>query len=407
MRLAFSFFGSFSLRAAVLAAALALPLAAPAVAQRDVTRDELAALEAERDGLLAQLNALEQAEGAAVADLSTLETKLIAAASEARRREEQATVAEMKLATLRARLVSARQDLRGDEAALEELMASLALSGRHRPPALLTQPDNANEAIRAAIVMGEVAPLLNERTAALTTEIDALRKLERLALREQTRLEAAEAGIALKQEEILQMTAQKRAAYADVAGDVEGLRARAKALGAEANTVRELLAALEAGAPTSPGLKPRRAVKQYAALKPSPPAQTTRSVSRAALGQLTRPAAGRLVRAWGEKMADGSKSPDMVTATRSAAQVVSPVDGTVIWSQSLRSYSQLLIIKTSGDYLIVMSGMAESYVSQGQTVKRGEPVARMHNRISPEPELSLEVRDGDKSINPAKFIARG
>ena len=64
MRLAFSFFGSFPLRAPVLAAALALPLAWPATAQRDVTRDELVALEAERDGLLAQLNALEQAESA-------------------------------------------------------------------------------------------------------------------------------------------------------------------------------------------------------------------------------------------------------------------------------------------------------------------------------------------------------
>lgn len=405
MRLAVSYFGLAALRAMTLAAVFLLPQIMVADAQRDVTRDELQALEAERDGLLMQLEELEGRKASSTVDLAQLETQLIAAASESRRREEQASVAEMKLATLRARLASARQDLRGDEATLADLMASLALSGRHRPPALLTRPDNANEAIRAAIVMGEVAPALNERTAFLVDEIEELRRLERLALREQRQLEAAEAGIALKQEEILRMTARKRAAYAQVAGDVDGLRQRAERLGAQAKTVRELLAALEAGAPKAPSLKPRRAVKQYAALSPAPP--ETRDVARAVLGQLQRPVAGRLVRAWGEKMRDGSKSPNVVYATRPSAQVVSPVDGHILWQQELGSYSNLLIIRTSGDYLIVMSGLAETYVNQGQDVKRGEPVARMHNRTTPAPELQLEVKDGDKSIDPAKFMMRG
>ncbi|MEC7291667.1 MAG: hypothetical protein VXW22_16425, partial [Pseudomonadota bacterium] len=170
---------------------------APAVGQGDVSRAELDALEAEREQTLQQLAALEQAGSAVAGDLEGLERDLISAAMESQRREEQATSAEFKLVSLRTRLGSARTELVNGESALEDLMASLALSGRHRPPALLTQPQDANQAIRAAILMGEVAPQVRARTTALGDEITSLRKLERQVLREQKSLAAAEAALLL------------------------------------------------------------------------------------------------------------------------------------------------------------------------------------------------------------------
>lgn len=403
------------LRSAVLAASLVVvsPALGVAGAERaDVSRDELDALETERDDTLAQLAALEAAEGTVAADLGALERGLIAAAMESRRREEQATSSEMKLLTLRARLGAARRDMLSGEEALEDLLATLVVSGRHRPPALLTSPGDANAAIRSAIIMGDVAPRLKVRTTQLGDEIDELRRLERSELREQARLETAEAALALKQVEITQMTAQKRAAFEDVAGDVAALRGRVELLAREADTVRGLLAALEADAPGAPGMKPRL---QYASLSPNaggtvsdaPPGRVQPRapvLGQSMLGGLDRPAAGRLVRGWGDKMPGGNNSEGLAIATRAQAQVAAPVDGKIEFAGPFRTYGQLLIISTSDDYHVLLSGMSESYVGVGQSVKRGEPVARMTNRANPEPELYMEVRKDGKPMNPAKWM---
>lgn len=402
------------LRSSVLAVAFATasPVFGMAGAERaDVSRDELDRLEAERQQAMQQLLALEAAENTAATDLGGLERELIAAAMESRRREEQATSSEMKLLALRARLHAARREMLEGEDTLEDLMATLVVSGRHRPPALLTSPGDANAAIRSAIIMGDVAPQIKARTNALGEEITELRKLERLEMREQARLDTAEAALALKQAEILNMTAQKRAAFESVAGDVAALRNRVDLLARETETIRGLLAALEADAPRAPGMKPRL---QLAALSPnaggmvsdaSPvPRSTPKPLVPTMLGGLDKPATGRLVRGWGEKMPGGSTSEGLAIATRAQAQVSAPIDGRIEFAGPFRTYGQLLIISTSDGYHVLLSGMAESYVGVGQSVKRGEPVARMTNRVNPEPELYMEVRQDGKPMNPAKWM---
>ena len=382
-------------------------VALPAVGQSDVSRAELEALEAERQDALRQLEAIEQAGSIVANDLEALERDLIAAAMESQRREEQATSAELKLVSLRSRLNTARSDLVEGEDTLEDLMASLALSGRHRPPALLTQPQDANQAIRAAILMGEVAPQVKEKTTLLSGEITKLRRLERQVLREQKVLAAADAALALKQEEITQMTTAKRSAYEDVNADAALLRQRAETLGTKANSIRELIAALEAAAPGAPRLKPRLTYAEQPTPRSSARASLPRPTVSQPLGVLATPATGRLVRAWGDRMPGGAKSESVAFATRSGAQVSAPISGTVEFSGPFRSYGQLLILSTSDGYHVLLWGMSSSYVSVGQSVQQGEPVAKMADRASGEPELYMEVRKGGEPMNPAKWMKRG
>lgn len=380
----------------------------PAQSQGDVSRAELEALEAERDDALQQLRALEQAGSLVANDLEQLERDLISAAMESQRREEEATSTELKLISLRARLGAARTDLVEGEDALEDLMASLALSGRHRPPALLTQPQDANQAIRAAILMGEVAPQVKQKTSALTTEITKLRRLEREVLREQKVLAVADAALALKQEEITQMTAAKRAAFEDVNADAESLRQRAESLGEKADSIRELIAALETSVPGAPRLKPRLTFAEQSAPTrvASGPSLPRPTVSQP-LGVLAMPATGRLVRAWGDRLPGGEKSESVAFATRSGAQVSAPVSGRVEFAGPFRSYRQLLILSTSDGYHVLLWGMSSSYVSVGQSVQQGEPVAKMADRTNGEPELFMEVRKGGEPMDPANWMKRG
>ncbi len=397
----------YSLRRLVLCAAIAAACAVPVQGQQDVSRAELEALEAEREDMLKQLAALEQAGSAVAGDLETLERDLISAAMESQRREEQATSAELKLVSLRSRLSTARSSLVDGEAALEDLMASLAISGRHRPPALLTQPKDANQAIRAAILMGEVAPQVKSKTTSLTAEIDDLRRLERNVLREQKVLAAADAALAVKQEEILQLTAAKRSAFEDVTANASELRQRAENLGEKASTIRELIVALEESAPGAPRLKPRLMVAETTPSRPTIRANLPRATVSQPLGVLAVPASGRVVRAWGDKMPGGAKSESVTFATRSGAQVSAPISGTVEFAGPFRSYGQLLILSTSDGYHVLLWGMSSNYVSVGQSVKQGEPIARMADRASGEPELFMEVRKGGEPMNPAKWMKRG
>ena len=379
----------------------------------DVTRDELEELIEERNNALARLQALETAEASVSSDLVSLERDLVAAAMESQRQEEQAISAELELQSLRVEMTTKQQNLMESELALEGLMASLAVSGRHRPPAWLTQTQDANQAIRASLLMAHVAPVVKSRTGHLTEEISGLRRLEQAIGRELDRLAAAEAALDLKREEITHLTATKRAAYDSVHDDAEALRQRVALLAREADTIQTLLAALEVSAPRGPRLKPQL---RLAAVSPraghrtdAPMPGLSRSPGQNIAGTISTlraPATGQIMRAWGERMPGGTVSEGLTYVTRSQAQIVAPVSGKVEFSGPFRTYGQLLIISTSDGYHVLLSGMARAYVDVGQSVVQGEPVARMTQRVEPAPELYMEVRRSGRPVDPATWMER-
>ena len=382
------------------------------------SRDELNRLEAERKAAVAKLQALESAETVVKTDLSSLETDLISAAMESRRREEQATASELRLIDLNTRLAKARDELALSERALEDLIATLATSSRHPPPALVVSPDEANRAIRSAIIMGDVAPRLNEMTINLAKEIEELRRLEADVRKENARLDAAEATLALKQVEIEQMAAQKRANFENVSDEAERLRKRVGEIAQEAETLKELLAALEDTAPRAPRMKPEIVL---ASTTPSPaktpvtraPSPTPtidpnlKPLGASDLGGLAQPVTGMVSVGWGDKLPGGEPSQGLYLQPRSEAQVTSPVDGRIEYAEPFRSYGLLLIIATSDGYHVLLSGMGQIYGTPGQTVKTGEPVGRMPARETPPPELYMEIRKDGRPMDPARWMKRG
>ena len=400
---------------------LAGPLAVLALgaAPDTYSRDELLALEQEKTEAEQQLAALEAAETEAGADVANLNARLIAAAAESRRREEQATVAERKLIDLNIRRRTAHTDLFQDEAALAELLAALSIAERSRPPALVIAPGRANTSIRSAILMGHAAPELSARAEALSDEIDALNRLERSIRREQARLDAAEATLALKQVEITRLAAAKRAQFEDVTANADRLRVRARDLADKAAGLRELLAALEADAPDTPGRKPTLRPR-YAALNGPGGGTVTDAVNRptepdlsnlkplgqSTLGAMLRPVSGLVSEGYGDRRRTGARAEGVTIVTRQQAQVVAPVDGVIEFADVFRSYGHMLILRTSDDYRVIMTGLGETYGTPGQTVSAGEPVGRMTARRTPPPELYLELRKEDRSEDPAKWLER-
>lgn len=401
------------IRFLMISTAVALMAAAP----ESFTVDELEALEAEKRAAEAQLAALESTSQVTSRDLAALESQLISAAMESRRREEQAAATEMRLIDLRTRMVSAREALVSDRAALEELLGVLATKQLEPPPALIVSPDRANEAVRRAIVSGDAGPRLAARVDELRDEIDDLNELEASIRRERARLDAAEAVLALKEEEILQLTAAKRTAFDEVMVDADTLREHVAQLGERADSLRTLLADLELSAPTLPSAKPEMRPRLVAlevpgdanpARIPAPaPQPNLTPLGEASLGGLGRPVTGLVARGYGDRLPGGGTSEGLTIQARPSAQVTAPTDGRIEYAGRFRSYGQMLILRTSDGYHVILSGMGRIYGSVGQTVREGEPVGQMSARTDPPPELYLELRQGEASLNPARWMRNG
>lgn len=389
-------------------AAFVLTAAAPDT----FSREELQALEAERQAAEQKLEALQAAGENTLSDLKNIDSQLISAAMESQRREEQASNAEKSLIDLGARRVSAQMSLLENRQALEDLLAALAASNRRKPPALIVSPSKANTAVRRAILMSETTPRLATESEELSREIDTLNELERRISGEKAKLDAAEATLALKQVEIERLAAAKRGNFEDLSGDIALLKAHAAEIGAREEDLRSLLASLEAQAPSAPGAKPDlrpRLVSNSPSSKPSATSAVARTpasrpLGRAVIGALKPPVAGSLARAFGEKLPTGGKSEWVAFATRANAQVVAPVGGTVEYARPFRTYGSMLILRTSDGYHVILTGMSRIYVTEGQGVSVGEPVGRMPDRAEPVPELNMELRLGDKVMNPADWL---
>lgn len=393
-----------------------LALALTAAGPDTYTRQDLEALEKEKRAAEKKLEQLQETGETAVRDIQSLDQDLLAAAAEALRREEQAVTAEKALIELSIERERAAAQLLENEAAYEDLIAALAAANRRQPPALVVSPGQSGTAIRRAVLMQATLPQLNARAERISGEIAALNKLEDQIRTEQARLEAAEATIALKKEEIELLAATKRSQYEGLSGDVAALKARAETLGKEADTLRELLFALESSAPSAPGTKPQKrpqlaalkpAPKEKAAARPAPTKVASRPLGKSELGGLLQPVSGNVLNRFGDSLSGGSKAEWVSFTTRSEAQVIAPAGGVVEYARPFRSYGSMLILRTSDGYHVILTGMSRIYVSEGQSVTAGEPVGLMPDRSDPPPELTLELRLGDRVLNPAEWMSRG
>lgn len=117
--------------------------------------------------------------------------------------------------------------------------------------------------------------------------------------------------------------------------------------------------------------------------------------------KLNTPVRGRLVVHYGEKTALGLKSDGWRIHTRGEALVMAPADGVIKFADSFRGFGKVVIMSHKNGYNTVMTNMGSIDAVVGQEVLAGEPIGRMNEN---RPEMYLEVRRGNKSIDPASLF---
>lgn len=438
------------------AAALALLLApAPAAAQEDAApiplpeakpdRRQLGLSDADKAALSSdqarglyqqherQLDRLQSERQDVERDVSTIKTeraqlnkRLLEAARKSADSETRLTELEAEMRTLRAQEATIRDQLRQQHREIGDLLAVMQRMGREPPPVMVTQREDALAMVRSGMVLNSFFPALKRRADTLAARLSDLTRVLRKKQRRAEQLEEEKRELERLRERTRTLMAQKQERLKRERGRLVQLDRAAERHAAAISDLSELLETLdnEVAAQTGLGayekeldsggiveLKPRArqaAFVQPGRLKPAVPFAQAK-------GLLLRPASGEVIRRYGEADDLGIKSKGIHIETRERAQIVSPADGWVSYAGPFRSYGQVLIINAGGGYHILLVGMEDIHVTQGQFVLSGEPVATMGTRPSGEarsgnqakPSLYVEFRKDQKPINPRPWWAAG
>jgi lipoprotein NlpD len=147
----------------------------------------------------------------------------------------------------------------------------------------------------------------------------------------------------------------------------------------------------------SSGTTPGAATAAPAPIKPTPPAEATRTEI-----EWGWPSAGRVVQTF-----DDSNSKGMSFSTTAGESVMAAAEGRVIFSGvGPRGYGNLVIVKHSNDLLSVYAHNRSLLVKEGTTVKRGQKIAEAGDSSGGTQRLHFEIRQQGKPVDPAKFLPK-
>jgi len=314
-----------------------------------------------------------------------------------------------------------RKSLAERRGAIVEILAALQRVGRQPPPALLVRPEDALQAVRAAITLGAVVPEMRVQADALAGELSDLVRVRKDIAEQRDRLSG---DLDLLGREQLRLTLliaerQKKEAAAKQAFDTE--RQSAANLARQVDSIKDLIAKLEAG--LDPATRAARdAARAIAADATQPelaalsdPGRLAPAVAFADMrGRLHLPVNGAPIREFGGSDGVGGTQKGVSIAARPGAEITAPCDGWVVYAGPFRSYGQLLILNAGGGYHVLLAGMDRISVDLGQFVLTGEPVAMMGD-TSPaaatvttgqnQPVLYVEFRKDGTPIDPSPWWA--
>jgi septal ring factor EnvC (AmiA/AmiB activator) len=354
------------------------------------------------------------------ADRGKLNKDLIDTAARLRGVEVKIEATQARLEPLDANERNIRKSLDERRAVIGEVLAALQRIGHRPPPALITRPEDALQAVRTAMVLGAVLPEMRHQVEALARDLNELVKVRKKITNERDRLKAEIASLGEERARMQALIAERQKQQAEREKALGAERARASDLAKKADNLKDLIANLEQG--LDPETRAAREVAIRSTTRPvlaalHDPGRLAPAVAFASLrGQIPIPVNGVKLKDFGAPDGVGGLEKGVSIATRAGAQVTSPADGWVVYAGPFRSYGQLLILDAGGGYHILLAGMERISVDLGQFVLTGEPVAVMGNgtRIaailatgSSQPVLYIEFRKGGTPVNPGPWWAAG
>lgn len=411
-----------------------------------LAQDSTEKLENARNKTSAELQELQSQSEASADALERLKSKIATLRNDQGSLQGSLKDAEQKQSTLNARAQESQErlailekdeiviklSLRDRNEVLAEVLAALQRLGSNPPPALLVKPEDALSSVRSAILLGAVVPEIRSETEKLVNDLQQLASIRESIDGE--RIELAEAlEQSIEEEKKLTRILQENAAL-NVASlqQLEKEKLRVDELKIKSKDLEMLVASLDEEV-----LSIRKSAEEARIAEIARQKRVAENLEKARdlarentkddkmlapsyafsglRDTLPYPVEGIIAASFGQDDGTGEPLQGIALAALEAAEVKAPIDGWVVYSGPFRSYGKMLIINAGEGYHLVMSGMGELNVTQGQFIVKGEPIATMgaskqqDNKTfalaSGKPTLYIELRKDQKTIDSAPWWA--
>jgi septal ring factor EnvC (AmiA/AmiB activator) len=351
------------------------------------SRQDLATLEARAKAKAKDSAALRARATKTQRDLALMRAQLVNLSADQARSEQIANDSRRRLTELNRSQIVLTGDMRRNHDQLSRLLSALLIYRRNPPPALMVHPQNAQKAVRAAILIQAVTPELEKRAKTFAISAQDIAQLRRETLAANRALAEAERDIQNRRAQMAVLIQNKAAMERSISADADQAERDFQRLAARAQSLRELLQAL----PRQSGGSRRDNIGQN--LDATDLFGRTRG--------LVSPVAGRVIRQFGQGGGTIGRSEGWTWRAEAGATVRAPAQGTVEYSGPLKGWGEVLILRLGGQYHLVLAGLESSNAVAGGRFAAGEPVGRMGGN---DPELYLEIRKDGAPMDPARWL---
>jgi septal ring factor EnvC (AmiA/AmiB activator) len=374
--------GVLRLAAFVFLVACCLPLASANAQTRAKSEAELRRIEQQQKQTEKKSKELAASSAKIQAEVVGLKEKLVEVSTRLAEHEDKLAGLQKDLVNLQQEEAKLSRQRESHQKDLSEVLAIVLRLSRLPPEALALAPTPPQQTIYTTFGMQSVMRELNHRIAVARQQLGDLAAVQEKLRTQQEAVSAAEAKISADRLELAQLIKQREGARRKTEAERKAAEAEARQLASRAADLRELIQKLRA----------RKSKTNKAPTKAAP--------SLYAAGSARLPVAGRVTRGYGSVDAAGNRARGITVATQGGAVVNAPRAGNVAFAGAFRSYGQVVIIEISEGQHILLTGLGSISVSEGETVRAGEPVGRMPDESGP---LYLETRNNGEPVDPATY----
>ena len=361
------------------AAALAAPVIAPEVRQMEADQQ---ARERARDAALAQAES-------ARAQIAQLKAQL-AELNAAQQGDAAVSQKRLQLAALNVRESDLRARLGGDQNQLAKLLTVLEVFRRDPPPALLVDPNDVRDAVRAAILVRAMTPTLEARARDLKAQTQTLQRLRRQIDTASETFITSESDLAERRARIESEIAAQTLLARQSITDASAAREAADTLAGRTQSLRDLAQGM--AAPEAPAAGPAPPDPEQAGLFGKPKL-------------FTPPVPGAPLYRFGDLEPGGaSRTQGWTWRTQGGPDVVAPAQGVVDYVGPVKGFGVVLILRLGGGYHLVLAGLESVTAATGQSVAAGTPIGRMAKADTTQPDLYFEIRKNGAAVDPARWL---
>ncbi|HEY6663054.1 MAG TPA: peptidoglycan DD-metalloendopeptidase family protein [Sphingomicrobium sp.] len=370
----------------LLLAPLLLAASGPAAPEGETLDSALQRARAEQASAENETRRLEQIASRARSEAARLGAEQAAAAQAIAAAEARITAADANL-----RLVSARAEMRRNQLQREQQPIASLLSGlvvmAQRPPLLaVADRGGTDELVKVRVLLDSTLPVIRSRTAALSSQLAASRRLEAAAIAARTELTSSRQQLVDRRTKFAAL--EERAVQASASAQGQALASGDVALSAGESF--ESLKSAQAGNRAARAIAAELAASDPAPPRPSAPESGSVKPPMAYVLAAKAPVAEGL----GSVNANGVRARGLTLATGRGSAVVVPASGMVRFSGPFRSHDGVVIIDHGRGWMSLIVNVG-SELKPGDRVTIGRPLGRA---LGP---IEVELSQNGRRVSPA------